>query len=239
MPGGIGDMLRVRAGATLSAPTGFAPRFAKRVEKGSGRFGEVPEPTTVSSAAATTATQGKGAIEEQGLRAQTRGGWVPPTVCSPPHVDAMAEHVTRQMDGKLRLVMGGFHTGGASRRGVEGVIETFQRLGVRVVAPCHCCGDASRELFERHNGDRYMVACVGTSVRFRGEQPVHRMPRGHEKKEPGHAEPPLPSTFAPPEAHGCAGGRRRYSAPTLRLNAGLRHLDVHRAIASKCLGPGG
>jgi len=167
--GGLWDVLRACGGAPVYAPTGFPGSFAKRVEKLGGRFIEADEPTDICPGAATTGTQGKGRIEEHGLRLRTPEGWVLLTGCAHPGVDAMAEQATRQVAGGLRLVMGGFHMGGAPRRRIEGVIEAFEALGVAAAAPCHCSGDATRELFEQRYGDRYIAVHVGTSLRFGGK----------------------------------------------------------------------
>jgi 7,8-dihydropterin-6-yl-methyl-4-(beta-D-ribofuranosyl)aminobenzene 5'-phosphate synthase len=60
--------------------------------------------------------------------------------------------------------MGGFHLGGASRAHVQGIIADFRDLGVQRVAPCHCTGDAARQLFAAAFGDDCILAGVGWST---------------------------------------------------------------------------
>lgn len=173
--GGLWDFLRARGGCPVCMPAGFPDSFRTRIEKLGGRAVAADESATVCPGAVTTGTMGKGRIEEHGLCVKTVEGWVLITGCAHPGIGDMAERATELVEGPLRLAVGGFHMGGASRRRIEGLIERFEKLGVATAAPCHCSGDETRKLFKRYYGDRYIPACVGTSLRFRpdndGEEP--------------------------------------------------------------------
>jgi len=168
--GGLWDFLRLRGGVPVYMPEGFPPAFAEQIAKRRGVAIVAGGPTTVCDGAVTTGTMGAGRVEEQGLCVRTADGWILITGCAHPGIAEMVEQAGSVVDGPLHLVIGGFHLGGASRRQIESIIDTFERLNVATAAPCHCSGDKARAMFEQRYGPRYIDAAAGTTLRFGGER---------------------------------------------------------------------
>ena len=103
-------------------------------------------------------------IPEQGLALRTEQGVVVVTGCAHPGIAAMVERAKDVMADDIRLVLGGFHLGGASTAQVKAICENFRELGVRTVAPCHCTGDQAMRVFASEFGDDYLKAGVGWSL---------------------------------------------------------------------------
>jgi len=164
--GGLWEFLRARGGIPVYMPAGFPAAFGNRVKQLGGKPVVADDAAAVCDGARTTGTMGKGQIEEHGLCLKTPDGWVLITGCAHPGIADMADRATRLVESPLRLVGGGFHMGSASKQQIQAVIDKFEKLGVKTVAPCHCSGDRTRKLFKEHYKERYTSACVGTSLRF-------------------------------------------------------------------------
>ena len=76
---------------------------------------------------------------------KTDNGLVIITGCVPGVVN-IAQKATEVAGGKIYIVLGGFHLGGASAPKIESIIYGFEQLSMEKVAPCHCSGDRARRL---------------------------------------------------------------------------------------------
>lgn len=65
------------------------------------------------------------------------------------------------------MVLGGFHLSSMSKQDVEEIIKGFKETGVEKVAPCHCSGDLSRELFKKAYGKDYIQAGCGKMIKIK------------------------------------------------------------------------
>jgi 7,8-dihydropterin-6-yl-methyl-4-(beta-D-ribofuranosyl)aminobenzene 5'-phosphate synthase len=162
--GGLGALLGTGARPTVYVPVYFSRSFKDDVRAYTDVV-EVSDAMTVAPGFHTTGQVGTG-IKEQGLAVETADGLVVVTGCAHPGVDSMVHRAREHFGDRIALVMGGFHLGGASRRRVEGIIADFREMGVQRVAPCHCTGDAARELFDDAFGDDCVLAGIGWSGEF-------------------------------------------------------------------------
>jgi len=91
--------------------------------------------------------------------------------CSHPKVINLvqeASHLTR-----VRLVIGGLHMIGATRRECEFVADELSRLGVEKVCALHCSGEVMRKvlsekrmLLDAHVGSRIMITSNGANLNY-------------------------------------------------------------------------
>jgi 7,8-dihydropterin-6-yl-methyl-4-(beta-D-ribofuranosyl)aminobenzene 5'-phosphate synthase len=162
--GGLGALLGTGIKPTVYVPASFSPAFKSEVRRHTDLV-EVGEAMTVAPGMRTTGELGTG-IREQALAVETSDGLVVITGCAHPGVDRMVRYAHERLDGQIELVVGGFHLGGASRRRVEGIIDDFRQLGVHRVAPCHCTGDAARQLFSEAFGGDCILAGVGWTTEY-------------------------------------------------------------------------
>jgi 7,8-dihydropterin-6-yl-methyl-4-(beta-D-ribofuranosyl)aminobenzene 5'-phosphate synthase len=103
-------------------------------------------------------------IKEQALVVQSPKGLLVVTGCAHPGVINMVKRAKEIAGDKIHLVVGGFHMDGMSQKQIQEVIRALQELGVEEVAPCHCFGDLTRQLFHEAYGDSFYPAGVGWSI---------------------------------------------------------------------------
>jgi len=168
--GGLEALLELRRGIPVFIPAGFPASFKSQIRSRGCDPVEADGTVEVCPGAKTTGTLGKGAIEEQGLCVKTPAGWVLITGCAHPGVDNMAVSAKEVTGGPMELVVGGFHMGAYSKAKIKAVIDRFESLGVRRVAPCHCSGDTARQVFEEHYGKRCVLVGVGAVFQFGPER---------------------------------------------------------------------
>lgn len=164
--GGLGKFLSLKPDTEVVIPSGFSPRAQAQIRAQRGKVIEADESLEICPGAKTTGTLGKRSIVEQGLCVSTDSAWALITGCAHPGVTNMAAQAKEVMDGPISLVIGGYHMLGEKPPGIERVIDRFEQLGVKRLAPCHCTGDQAREMFKEHFGDRCTLAGVGTVFSF-------------------------------------------------------------------------
>jgi 7,8-dihydropterin-6-yl-methyl-4-(beta-D-ribofuranosyl)aminobenzene 5'-phosphate synthase len=173
--GGLDEFLEKNPHVDVYIPTGFPASFKDKIRPVGGKLIEGDEPIEICTGAKTTGTMGKGAIEEQGLCVETESGWVLITGCAHPGVAKMTAAAKEVTDGQIALVAGGYHMGFQSARTINEVINLFEKMGVKAVAPCHCTGDQARELFKKRFGDRCMLVGVGSVIDISSAQAQIRL----------------------------------------------------------------
>jgi 7,8-dihydropterin-6-yl-methyl-4-(beta-D-ribofuranosyl)aminobenzene 5'-phosphate synthase len=105
-----------------------------------------------------------GSVHEQAILIETAKGLVVITGCAHPGVVRMVEGAKEVLDKDVYLVMGGFHLGGASEYQVNQIIEDLIDLDVQHIAPCHCTGDNSINIFKRGFGDQFIKVGAGAVI---------------------------------------------------------------------------
>jgi 7,8-dihydropterin-6-yl-methyl-4-(beta-D-ribofuranosyl)aminobenzene 5'-phosphate synthase len=160
--GGLAGLLDTGARPTVYVPAAFPGSFKADVRARTSLV-EVTKPIEVSSGVYTTGQVGSG-IVEQALIVETGVGSVIITGCAHPGIVEMVSKGKEVTPGKVALVLGGFHLGGASRGQVEDIVSMFRQLGVQRVAPCHCTGDRARRVFV----DAYGMDCTLAGVGWAG-----------------------------------------------------------------------
>jgi len=164
--GGLGGLLGTGVRPTVYVPRSFPARFKADV-RSLTTLVKVHGPVEIRPGIHSTGEVGRGLVE-QALAVETGDGLVVVTGCAHPGVVKMVrrakESVGGDGGGKVHLVIGGFHLGGASRRRVKAIIADFRQLGVQRVAPCHCTGDRAIRVFAEEYGRDFIKAGVGLAL---------------------------------------------------------------------------
>jgi 7,8-dihydropterin-6-yl-methyl-4-(beta-D-ribofuranosyl)aminobenzene 5'-phosphate synthase len=112
-----------------------------------------------------------GAVREQALVIKTDQGSVIITGCAHPGIVKMVRRgrsILQPDDDvdifPVRLVIGGFHLGSASRSRIEKIADDLQSLNVQQISPTHCSGDIAIEIFAESYGERFVTGGVGTVI---------------------------------------------------------------------------
>ena len=94
----------------------------------------------------------------------TEKGLIVITGCAHPGIVRIVDKAKDLLKGDVLLVMGGFHLGGESKGEIENIISSFRKLGVSYAGPCHCSGDAARQLFKEEYGENFISVGVGRVI---------------------------------------------------------------------------
>jgi 7,8-dihydropterin-6-yl-methyl-4-(beta-D-ribofuranosyl)aminobenzene 5'-phosphate synthase len=161
--GGLFSLLELNNALTVYLPASFPKDFKERVKTYGASVVEVQGPTEIIPGVWSTGEMGTG-IKEQALVVQSPKGLLVVTGCAHPGVINMVKRAKEIAGDKIHLVVGGFHMAGMSQKQIQEVIRALQELGVEEVAPCHCSGDLTRQLFHEAYGDSFHLAGVGWSI---------------------------------------------------------------------------
>jgi 7,8-dihydropterin-6-yl-methyl-4-(beta-D-ribofuranosyl)aminobenzene 5'-phosphate synthase len=160
--GGMGALLGTGVRPEVYVPVTFPTNYKNQLRQ-LVTLHEVSGPQDILPGVYSTGKMGV-SIPEQGLMLQTERGVVVITGCAHPGIASMVQQAKDVMQDDIRLVLGGFHLGGASAAQVQQICDTFRELGVQKVAPCHCTGDEAMRIFASEFGDAYLKAGVGWSL---------------------------------------------------------------------------
>jgi 7,8-dihydropterin-6-yl-methyl-4-(beta-D-ribofuranosyl)aminobenzene 5'-phosphate synthase len=107
-----------------------------------------------------------GWVKEQSLVLDTRKGLAVITGCAHPGIVKIVKKVKEMLSKDIYLVLGGFHLSGASDSELKEIINSFRKLGVQKVGPCHCSGNRCRELFREEYQDDFVENGVGKIIKI-------------------------------------------------------------------------
>ena len=160
--GGLLGLLDTGVKPTVYVPAAFPASFKAEVRARTNLV-EVIESIRIAPNLYTTGQVGT-SIVEQALDVKTNEGLVIVTGCAHPGIVTMVRRAKEVTPGKVLLVLGGFHLGGANQDQVKNIITEFRGLSVQQVAPCHCTGDPARRLFANAYGVDCTLAGVGSVI---------------------------------------------------------------------------
>jgi 7,8-dihydropterin-6-yl-methyl-4-(beta-D-ribofuranosyl)aminobenzene 5'-phosphate synthase len=162
--GGLAGFLEEMPAVTVYLPQSFPASIKDATREAGAEFVEVGGPLEICRHVRSTGELGD-SIKEQSLVVETAQGLVVITGCAHPGVVNIVRQAKELTGGRVHLVLGGFHLGGASESTIASIVENFQQLDVRRVAPCHCSGDVARRLF----GEAYRTNSIPAGVGSRLE----------------------------------------------------------------------
>jgi len=105
-----------------------------------------------------------GGVEEQSLLVKVSEVVCLITGCAHPGIISITKKAKETVGKEVYLAMGGFYLSGAFSSQISYVAESLRRLGVQMVAPCHCNGDTARRLFKDYFGKNYIDSGVGKEI---------------------------------------------------------------------------
>jgi len=161
--GGMSDLLRAHGNLTAYLPASFPESLKDSVTGSGAALIEVTDPLEICSGAHTTGELGV-STKEQSLVIDSTRGLVVITGCAHPGILHIVQQAKQQLQGRVHLVLGGFHLSGQGSSKIEGIARDMRREGVEKVAPCHCSGDGAREILEDMYGSDFIPAGVGTKI---------------------------------------------------------------------------
>ena len=164
--GGLKAFLAANPRVEVYAPRSFPTAFKAEVQATGARVIEVAGALEIADEAWSTGEAGSGIIE-QSLALRGEAGLIVITGCAHPGIVPIVEWAKRLLkaDG-ISLAMGGFHLRDASERGLRKIVNNLKELGVGRIAPSHCSGDRTRELFKKEYGRDFIQIGVGSALQL-------------------------------------------------------------------------
>ncbi|MHC4644840.1 MAG: MBL fold metallo-hydrolase [Planctomycetota bacterium] len=161
--GGLQSLLEKNPRLTIYLPQSFPDKFKDNAKKSGASIVEIAEAVPICEGVYSTGQVGN-RPREQALILRTDKGLVLITGCAHPGIVTMVKAARKLFDDDILLLMGGFHLEWTSRRRIEKTIADFDELGVRHVAPAHCCGRKARGLFQTQFGSNYITIGTGATI---------------------------------------------------------------------------
>jgi len=104
-------------------------------------------------------------IPEQSLVLKTTRGLVIITGCAHPGVINIVKIIKQQFPkDDVYLALGGFHLGIKSKQEIETIVKDFHSLKIEKVAPLHCSGNKTKEIFKKYYGNNFINLKAGETL---------------------------------------------------------------------------
>jgi len=161
--GGLPSFLEKNPEVVVYLPESFPRGFKDGVKEYRAKIVEVQGSLKICQGVYSTGELGTW-IKEQSLLIHTEKGLIVITGCAHPGIVKIVNKVKDLAEDDVLLVMGGFHLGGESKGEIENIVSSFRKLGVSYVGPCHCSGDAARQLFKEEYGENFINVGVGRVI---------------------------------------------------------------------------
>jgi 7,8-dihydropterin-6-yl-methyl-4-(beta-D-ribofuranosyl)aminobenzene 5'-phosphate synthase len=161
--GGLINFLDENSEVVVYLPKSFPADFKAGVKKRGASVVEVDEPMEISEGVHSTGEAG-GWSREQSLISNTERGLVVTTGCSHPGIVEIIARARDLVRKEVLLAVGGFHMSSKSRKQKEKIISDFREMDVANVGPCHCTGQAAKQLFEKEYVDNFIDVGVGKVI---------------------------------------------------------------------------
>jgi 7,8-dihydropterin-6-yl-methyl-4-(beta-D-ribofuranosyl)aminobenzene 5'-phosphate synthase len=161
--GGLPSFLENNPEVVVYLPKSFPKGFKDGVKEYGAKIVEVQGPLKICEGVYSTGELGTW-IKEQSIIISTEKGLIVLTGCAHPGIVKIVDKAKDLVKNDVLLVMGGFHLGGESKGEIKNIVSSFRKLGVSYVGPCHCSGDAARQLFKEQYGENFINIGVGRVV---------------------------------------------------------------------------
>ena len=163
--GGLEGFLDARGAVPVYLLESFPASIAEAARERGCVVQEVTEPVTLCDGARLTGElTGAAGIPEQSLILVTEGSAALVTGCAHPGIVEIVRASNAISDGKVEMVVGGFHLMRETPESVGRVIVALRGEGVELAAPCHCTGDGAIEAFRDAYGDCFVSCMAGTTI---------------------------------------------------------------------------
>ena len=174
--GGLAAFLKANGKVTVYVPRSFPRAFKQTAIEAGAKVVDVHEPAEICRSVHSTGELGAG-LKEQALVIRTARGLVVVTGCAHPGVVQMVKRAREALREDVHLVLGGFHLGGTSARGIRQIIADLRAQKVQKTAPVHCSGDLARQLLQREYQDDFILGGVGKTIRIPNAFPPPNPPK--------------------------------------------------------------
>lgn len=162
--GGLRSLLREKSTLKIYVPESFPQNFDRAVKNYRATVVRVNAPLEICQGFHSTGEMGHG-IKEQSLLIDSAKGIILVTGCAHPGIVEVIKRAKTIGRQNIYMVVGGWHLSSAGEREIKGIIDTFLRVGIQKVAPCHCTGDRAMAMFKSEYGENFIRAGAGRIIK--------------------------------------------------------------------------
>ena len=162
--GGLGDLLEANSEIRVFMPEPFGEEIRSALSRHDIEPFDVRLPVESVQGAWSCGVMG-GEIPEQHVTIVTDRGPIVVTGCAHPGIVEMAAKAKELFGAGPLLVMGGWHLGESGMTRIEAILEVFDEIGVRYVAPSHCTGEDQVKAFEGAFGEKFIASGAGRIIK--------------------------------------------------------------------------
>ena len=165
--GGLSDVLAINSSVIVYTPEGFPEQIRKKVTNAGATCEELPNSLKICE---TVHAIGKSTkkVKEKSLVVETEKGLVIITGCAHVGIMKLVKSAKELLGKDVYLVIGGLHLCAAKPERIMKIAANLQKEGVNKVAPTHCSGDRTKELFLEAYGENFISVGVGKKVIIKG-----------------------------------------------------------------------
>jgi 7,8-dihydropterin-6-yl-methyl-4-(beta-D-ribofuranosyl)aminobenzene 5'-phosphate synthase len=87
------------------------------------------------------------------------------TRCAHPGIINVVNRAKDFFRSDIFLLVGGFYLGGKSKDELGKIVSSLNNAGVHNVEPCHCIGDAAREVLKKEYQKNFINVGVGRVIK--------------------------------------------------------------------------
>lgn len=161
--GGIWTVLNQHSDVTVHVPQSFEQSFIDQVTNAGANVTTHELPDTICSNVCLTGEMGQ-TIREQSMILDTDSGLVVITGCSHPGIVEILQQAQQVRNRPIFLVIGGFHLMNYGSSEIEDIINDFQTMNVKYVAPTHCTGENAISAFQTAYGNHFVRGGTGRTI---------------------------------------------------------------------------
>lgn len=163
--GGLWSILREKQTLKVYIPGSFPQEFEQSVKKYGAGVVRVDASLEIDRGIYSTGEMDHG-IKEQSLLVHTTKGMILVTGCAHPGIIEIIKKAKTIAREDIYMVVGGWHLSSAGEREIKGIIDTFLRMRIQKVAPCHCTGDRAMAMFKSEYAENFIKAGVGCIIKL-------------------------------------------------------------------------
>jgi 7,8-dihydropterin-6-yl-methyl-4-(beta-D-ribofuranosyl)aminobenzene 5'-phosphate synthase len=162
--GGLWHVIERNPKVFIYVPESFPDGFKKDIKGRGIKLVEVHRPAKICEGVYSTGELGSD-IKEQSLIARDESGLIVITGCAHPGIVNVVNKVKDILKEDIFLLVGGFHLGGKSKDELKTIASALKKAGVRNLGPCHCTGDAAREVLKEEYQKNFINVGVGRVIK--------------------------------------------------------------------------
>jgi 7,8-dihydropterin-6-yl-methyl-4-(beta-D-ribofuranosyl)aminobenzene 5'-phosphate synthase len=161
--GGLRNVIERNPKVFVYIPKSFPDSFKGEVKYYGITLIEVQQPLKICEGVYSTGELGSD-IKEQSLIIHDKRGLVIITGCAHPGIVNVVNKAKDLFRSDIFLLVGGFHLGGKNKDELRKIAFSLKKAGVHNVGPCHCSGDAAREVLKEEYQNNFVNVGVGRVI---------------------------------------------------------------------------